>query len=63
MYPPDLFKFNIELTDIPNMFYNTAIPVGVDVNADLFSKLSNLEMFLQYDQIVFLIVDDIMQKV
>ena len=42
MYPPDLFKFNIELTDISNMFYNTAIPVGVDVNPDLFSKLSNL---------------------
>lgn len=42
MYPPDLFKFNTELTDIPNMFYNTSIPVGVDVNPDLFSKLSNL---------------------
>ena len=41
MYPPDLFKFNTELTDIPNMFYNTVIPVGVDINSDLFSTLTN----------------------
>ena len=38
MYPPDLFKYNVALTDIPSLFYGTTIPVGVDVNTDLFYK-------------------------
>ena len=39
-YPVDLFKFNLELEEIPNMFAN--IPTGVDINADLFSNNSKL---------------------
>ena len=42
MYPPDLFKRNIELLNITNMFANTTIPVGVDINSDLF--MSNLKL-------------------
>ena len=37
MYPIDLFKFNTSLEDIPNMFNGTYIPVGVDINSDLFA--------------------------
>lgn len=37
MYPIDLFKFNTLLEDIPNMFSGTYIPVGVDINSDLFA--------------------------
>ena len=45
MYPPTLFKNNIELTSVSSMFANTKIPVGVDINEDLFinnSKLRNI---------------------
>ena len=42
MYPPDLFDYNISLTDLISIFYNTKIPVGVDVNSDLFVKLTSL---------------------
>ena len=45
MYPTDLFKYNTELLDISNMFARTRIPVGVDINSDLFinnKKLKNI---------------------
>ena len=42
MYPPDLFDYNTSLTDLISIFYNTKIPVGVDVNSDLFVKLTSL---------------------
>lgn len=37
-YPPDLLKYNIALTDIPELFKNTIVPVGVDVNSNLFEN-------------------------
>lgn len=37
MYPTDLFTYNVALTDIPSLFAETIIPVGVDINADLFN--------------------------
>ncbi len=45
MYPIDLFKNNIELTNISDMFADTNIPIGVDINSDLFinnTKLRNI---------------------
>jgi len=45
MYPPGLFEKNIELLSIPNVFANTIIPVGIDINSDLFvnnKKLKNI---------------------
>lgn len=42
-YPIDLFQFNIMLEEIPNMFFGTSIPVGVDVNRDLFKNNTNLK--------------------
>ena len=42
MYPPDLFKHNVALTDIMGMFIGTRIPVGVDINTDLFATLVEL---------------------
>ena len=44
MYPPDLLKYNSALTDIPNLFSGTTIPVGVDINTDLFFKLPSLKV-------------------
>ena len=44
MYPPDLFKYNVALTDITGMFMGTRIPVGVDVNTDLFATLVELRV-------------------
>ena len=41
-YPEDLFTYNTALVNISDMFYNTIIPVGVDINSNLFSKLSEL---------------------
>lgn len=41
-YPPDLLKYNVELTNFTNSFYDTTIPVGVDINSDLFSNNSKL---------------------
>lgn len=38
MYPPDLLKYNVELTSVLNLFENTNIPVGVDINSDLFKR-------------------------
>jgi hypothetical protein len=45
MYPVDLFKNNVELTNISDMFSDTNIPIGVDINSDLFinnTKLRNI---------------------
>ncbi len=42
-YPPDLFKYNTSLEDISNMFADTIIEVGVDINSDLFSNNPNLK--------------------
>jgi len=45
MYPIDLFKNNIELVNISDMFADTNIPIGVDINSDLFinnTKLRNI---------------------
>ena len=41
-YPPDLLKYNVELTNFTSGFYDTTIPVGVDINSDLFSNNSKL---------------------
>lgn len=38
MYPPDLLQYNTELLNVSELFVNTIIPVGVDVNADLFKR-------------------------
>ena len=43
MYPPDLFDYNTSLTDLISAFYNTKIPVGVDINSDLFAWLGLLK--------------------
>lgn len=43
-YPPDLFKYNINLTNITGMFTKTKIPVGVDINSNLFENLSELRV-------------------
>ena len=42
MYPPDLFKYNSALEEIPYMFAKTFIPVGVKVNSNLFANNPNL---------------------
>jgi hypothetical protein len=45
MYPIDLFKNNVELINISDMFSDTNIPIGVDINSDLFinnTKLRNI---------------------
>lgn len=42
MYPPDLFKYNVALTNINGMFSLTTIPVGIDVNTNLFNNLGEL---------------------
>lgn len=42
MYPTELFRYNTKLVSVPNMFYNTTIPVGIDVNTNLFEPLINL---------------------
>ena len=42
MYPPDLFKYNSALEEIPNMFSKTTIYVGTKINSDLFSSNANL---------------------
>lgn len=42
-YPPDLFKYNSKLEEVPNMFNGTSIEVGVDINSDLFSNNPNLK--------------------
>jgi hypothetical protein len=45
MYPPDLLNYNTELINIPGLFSNTTIPIGVDINSDLFKrnlKLKNI---------------------
>ena len=44
MYPPDLFKHNVMLTDINGVFSGTSLPVGVDVNLDIFKNLSELRV-------------------
>lgn len=36
MYPVDLFKYNTQLTNVKEFFSGTKVPVGVDVNPDLF---------------------------
>ena len=41
-YPPDLLKYNTALVDFTNGFYGTVIPVGVDINSDLFSTNTSL---------------------
>lgn len=41
-YPPDLFKYNKALEEVSNMFAQTVIEVGVDVNSDLFANNTNL---------------------
>ena len=41
-YPPDLLKYNVKLTNFTSGFYDTTIPVGVDINSDLFSNNSKL---------------------
>ena len=43
-YPPDLFKYNTSLEDITNMFSNTIIEVGVDINSNLFANNPNLKI-------------------
>ena len=42
-YPPDLFKYNTKLEDISNIFAQTSIEVGVDINSDLFANNANLK--------------------
>lgn len=42
-YPYDLFKYNINLENISNMFMNTYIEVGVDINPNLFESNVNLK--------------------
>ena len=37
-YPPDLFKYNVNLQSISNIFTNTVIEVGVDINTDIFAN-------------------------
>ena len=41
-YPPDLFKYNVALLEIPAVFMGTEIPTGVDINIDLFANLPEL---------------------
>ena len=36
-YPIDLFRHNVSLESIVNMFSGTNIPVGVDINSDIFA--------------------------
>lgn len=43
-YPPDLFKYNKALEEVSNMFAQTVIEVGVDVNSDLFANNTNLRI-------------------
>lgn len=43
MFPPDLLKYNINLINIPSLFNNIIIPVGVDINTNLFYNLGNLK--------------------
>ena len=43
-YPPDLFKYNKALEDISQMFSETIIEVGVDINSDLFKNNANLKL-------------------
>lgn len=43
-YPPDLFKYNTALENVTDMFADTKIEVGVDVNSDLFSNNPNLKI-------------------
>lgn len=47
MFPPDLFKNNSALVEIPAMFNNIQVPVGVDINEDLFFNLPNLKNISQ----------------
>jgi hypothetical protein len=50
MYPPDLFKYNVELTDVSSCLSETEIPAGVDINPDLFVnnlKLKNISSLWQ----------------
>lgn len=43
MYPPDLFKYNVNLIELTNMFSNTTIVVGTDINSDLLYTLTYLK--------------------
>lgn len=43
-YPPDLFKYNKSLEEITDMFAQTIIEVGVDVNSNLFTNNTNLKI-------------------
>lgn len=42
MYPVDLFKHNKGLEEVPGVFSDTTIPVGVAVNSDLFEANEEL---------------------
>ena len=42
MFPPDLFRYNSEITILTSMFNNIVIPVGVDINSDLLYGNSKL---------------------
>ena len=42
MFPPDLLEYNIALLEIPDLFNNIKIPVGVDVNSNIFFSLGNV---------------------
>lgn len=42
MYPIGMFKWNISLKGVSELFSNTVIPVGVDINPDLFSTNTDL---------------------
>ena len=42
MFPPDLFRYNSEITILTSMFNNIVIPVGVDINPDLLYGNSKL---------------------
>lgn len=42
MYPIDLFKYNTQLSSVKEIFAGTNIPVGIDVNQDLFKNNTRL---------------------
>lgn len=42
LYPTDLFKYNVNLTELISTFENTHMHVGCDINPELFSSLVEL---------------------